>query len=62
MVAEIVDPTAEDPRAARTPLVSRTAGLLWSRTQMKMAAAGETVAAVAGTVPLSDRTWSLLVD
>ncbi|WP_158045846.1 succinylglutamate desuccinylase/aspartoacylase family protein [Skermanella pratensis] len=62
VIGEIVDPTAEDPRAARTPLVSRTSGLLWSRTQMKMAAAGETVAAVAGTMPLSDRTWSLLVD
>ncbi|EWY38841.1 succinylglutamate desuccinylase [Skermanella stibiiresistens SB22] len=62
VVAEIVDPTAEDPLTARVPLVSRTTGVLWSRSQMKMAAAGETVAAVAGSIPLSERSWSLLVD
>ena len=62
VVAEIVDPTAEDPQSARTPVATRASGILWSRSQLKMAAAGDTIAAVAGADPLSDRTWSLLVD
>jgi uncharacterized protein len=61
-IADIVDPTAEDPRTARIPLVTRTSGILWSRDQTKMAVAGETVAAIAGAKPLEDRKWSLLVD
>jgi predicted deacylase len=62
VVVDIVDPTAEDPRTARTSLTTRTSGILWSRNQTKMAVAGETVAAVAGAQPLDDRKWSLLVD
>jgi uncharacterized protein len=62
VIAEIVDPTAEDPRTARTALTTRTTGILWSRNQTKIAVAGETVAAIAGAKPLDDRKWSLLVD
>lgn len=62
VIVDIVDPTAEDPRTARTSLTTRTSGILWSRNQTKMAVAGETVAAVAGAQPLDDRKWSLLVD
>jgi predicted deacylase len=62
VIADIVDPTADDPRTARTSLVTRTSGILWSRNQTKMAVAGETVAAIAGAKPLDDRKWSLLVD
>ena len=62
VIADIVDPTAEDPRTARTSLATRTSGILWSRNQTKMAVAGQTVAAIAGAKPLEDRKWSLLVD
>src|SRR3954468_11587524 len=62
VIAEIVDPTAEDPRTARTTLSTRTTGILWSRNQTKIAVAGESVAAIAGAKPLDDRKWSLLVD
>jgi predicted deacylase len=62
VIAEIVDPTAEDPRTARTTLSTRTTGILWSRNQTRMAVAGESVAAIAGAKPLDDRKWSLLVD
>src|SRR4051794_35074923 len=62
VIADIVDPTAEDPRTARTPMATRTSGILWSRNQTKMAVAGQTVAAIAGAKPLEDRKWSLLVD
>jgi predicted deacylase len=62
VIADVIDPTAEDPRTARTSLTTRTSGILWSRNQTRMAVAGETVAAIAGAKPLDDRKWSLLVD
>jgi predicted deacylase len=62
VIVDIVDPTAEDPRTARTSVATQTTGILWSRNQTKMAVAGETVAAIAGAKPLDDRKWSLLVD
>ena len=61
VVAEIVDPVAADPAAARTPLVTRTAGLVWARAVARFAQAGDPVVSIAGPEALP-RTGSLLTD
>jgi len=61
-VAEIVDPAADDPERARTPVVSRADGVLLTRTVRRMLAAGETVAKVAGAEPLPHRRAGSLLE
>jgi predicted deacylase len=51
-VAEILDPTAEDPAAPRLALASRTSGILFGRRLGRMARPGQIVCKVAGTEPL----------
>ncbi len=60
VVADIVDPTAADPAAARTPVVSRASGLLYSHVRDKLVRPGQTVANVAGPTPLPHRSGNLL--
>ncbi len=62
LIAELVDPTAEDPRTARTPIRSGTDGLLLSRRLARLVRPGDTVAKVVGTRPLPHRTGRLLED
>jgi len=62
VIAELVDPMAEDLTRARTPIVTRADGLLFTRRRTRFARAGEGVAKVAGPVPLEHRTGKLLDD
>jgi predicted deacylase len=62
VIAEIVDPTADDPRAARTPVRTVTDGLLLSRRADKLVRPGDSLAKVVGTKPLPSRTGHLLED
>ncbi len=62
VIAEIVDPTADDPRAARTPIRTVADGLLLSRRADKLVRPGDSLAKVVGTTPLPSRTGHLLED
>ena len=62
VIAEIVDPTAEDPRAARTPVRTVADGLLLARRIDKLVRPGDSLAKVVGTKTLPSRTGHLLED
>ena len=62
-VAELIDPAAEDPKAVRAPLKSKTDGVMFSRHTMKFAIPGERICSIAGPEPLADpEDWSKLED
>lgn len=62
-VAEIIDPDADDPATARTPLVSTIDGVLVGRHLMKFCLPGERVCRVSGAEPLEHpEDWSKLED
>jgi predicted deacylase len=62
VIAELVDPMADDPAQARRPIVTRADGLLFTRRRTRFARAGEAIAKVAGPVPLEHRKGRLLED
>ena len=62
VIAEIVDPTADDPRTARTPVRSAADGLLLSRRADKLVRPGDSLAKVVGSKTLPSRTGYLLED
>ena len=62
VIAEIVDPTAGDPRAARTEVRTVGDGLLLSRRADKLVRPGDSLAKVVGKKPLPSRTGYLLED
>jgi predicted deacylase len=62
VIAEIVDPTADDPRAARTPVRTAADGLLLSRRTDKFVRPGDSLAKVVGTKMLPHRKGYLLED
>jgi predicted deacylase len=62
VIAEIVDPSAEDPRAARTPVRTITDGLLLSRRADKFVRPGDSLGKVVGVKTLSHRKGYLLED
>ena len=62
VIAELVDPMADDPTQARRPIVTRADGLLFTRRRTRFARAGEAIAKVAGPVPLEHRKGRLLED
>ena len=62
VIAEIVDPTAVDSRAARTPVHTGADGLLLSRRADKLVRPGDSLAKVVGTKTLPNRTGYLLED
>lgn len=62
VIAELVDPLADDPRAARTPIKAGTDGLLLTRRLDKLVRPGDGIAKVVGTRPLPHRTGLLLED
>jgi predicted deacylase len=61
-IAELVDPVAEDPRFARTPVAAGTDGLLLSRRHDHLVRPGDSLAKIVGTRPLPHRTGLLLED
>jgi predicted deacylase len=60
LIAEIVDPLADDPAAARTPVRTITDGLLLSRRTRLLVRPGQAIGKIAGTVDLPTRTGALL--
>jgi len=62
VIAEIIDPTAEDVATSRTPVLSGTDGLLFTRRTHKLVRAGDGVAKVLGREILAHRTGKLLED
>ncbi|SME97626.1 hypothetical protein SAMN06265365_10790 [Tistlia consotensis] len=62
VVADLIDPAAEDPLAGRSTIVSGTDGFLLSRRSRKFVTAGESVAKVVGSEPLPHRRGYLLED
>jgi len=61
LVAEVVDPTADDPADARTPIHARTTGLLFARTLHPLGRAGAPIAKIAGEKPLEWRKEGALM-
>jgi predicted deacylase len=59
-VAEVIDPTAADPAAGRTPLTTRADGRLFARCEDRWVRPGQVVAKVAGAKPLPGRAGNLL--
>ena len=62
VIAELVDPMAEDPRHARTPIATVTDGLLLSRRLDHMVRPGSAVTKIVGEKKLAYRTGLLLDD
>jgi hypothetical protein len=62
VIAEIIDPLAEDQAKARTPQRSVTDGLVISRCSKKLVAPGEGISMIAGKEPLAHRKGLLLSD
>ena len=63
VVAVVVDPMNHDFAAARTELVCRCDGILYGRTEDRLARPGKVVCKVAGSEPLPDRqSGALLTD
>jgi uncharacterized protein len=60
VIAEIVDPLAEDKSRARTPVRTATNGLLYQRKRLRHIRPGQSVARIAGTQILPSRTGKLL--
>jgi len=62
VIAEILNPLAEDPASARHPLHAGTDGFLLTRRQHKMVRPGDSVGKIVGTLPLPSRQGYLLED
>jgi len=62
VIAEVVDPAAKDPSAARVPVVSATDGLLFTRRLHKYHLAGTGIAKIAGSKPLPHRQGTYLME
>lgn len=62
VIAEILDPMADDPARARVPVRTGATGLVISRRLLKLARAGDALAKVAGTDPLASRQTGMLTE
>jgi len=62
LIAEIIDPLAEDQSKARTELRAVTDGLVVSRCARKLVAPGEGITMIAGKEALAHRKGNLLSD
>ncbi|MEE8274656.1 MAG: succinylglutamate desuccinylase/aspartoacylase family protein [Alphaproteobacteria bacterium] len=60
-VAELIDPAAADPTAARVALDSPVEGVMVGRHLMKLARAGERICKIAGATPLAHRKAGALM-
>lgn len=61
-VAELIDLMAEDPKQARTPIVSKASGLFFARMNEKMVRQGAEICKVAGKIPLAHRKAGSLLE
>lgn len=62
VLAEIVDPSADDPRGARSQVTTRADGWVLTRRSDRYIRVGQVVAKVVGRSPLAGRTGHLLED
>jgi predicted deacylase len=62
VVAELVDPMADDPLTARKPIRSQTDGLMLTRLFQKLVRPGDAIAKIVGREPLAYRKGQLLDD
>ncbi len=62
VIADLVDPMADDPLKARQPITSKTDGLVLTRLHQKLVKPGDAVAKIVGREPLAYREGSLLDD
>jgi predicted deacylase len=62
LIAEIIDPLAEDQSKARTEMRSIADGLIVSRCSKKLVAPGEGITMIAGKESLTHRKGPLLSD
>ncbi len=60
LVAEIVDPLADDPDLARTPILAVADGLVLTRCIKKLAAPGDSIMMIVGTESLAHRRARLM--
>jgi predicted deacylase len=60
LIAEIVDPLADDPTASRTPVRTITDGLFLARRTSLLVRPGQAIGKIVGTVDLPTRTGALL--
>lgn len=61
-IADIIDPMAEDARAGRMPVATRTDGFILTRRDDKLVRPGQVIAKVVGREALPGRTGLLLED
>lgn len=61
-IADLIDPTADDPAEGRIEIAAGTDGLLFARKTHRFVWPGETVAKIAGGQPLAGRAGKLLTD
>ena len=61
-LADIVDPSADDPKTARTPVHSETAGLILSRSGPRFVRQGQVIAKVIGKEKLPGRVGGYLLE
>jgi hypothetical protein len=62
LLAELIDPLAENVSAARTPLTAANDGLVLSRRQHKLVKAGDYINMIVGTEVLAHRSAKLMTD
>lgn len=60
IIAEVVDPMAEDPSRRRTAIRTTTDGILYQRKLLRQVRPGQSCGKVAGTKPLPSRQGVLL--
>jgi predicted deacylase len=61
-IADLIDPLEIASQTTRIPLCSRTAGILITRTAIKLVTAGQSIGKVAGTDPLPHRQPGKLLE
>ncbi len=62
IIADLVDPMADDPLKARTPIRSRADGLVLTCLYQKLVRPGDGIAKIVGREPLAHRKGQLLDD
>ena len=62
VIAELIDPAAEDPTRARRPITCRGGGLVFTLRHTKYVSPGSVIAKIAGDEPLPHRVGNLMSD
>ena len=62
VIADLIDPAAEEPERGRQSIVTQANGLVLSRCYYKYVTPGTTIAKVVGSEPLKHRTGGYLLE